>query len=330
MPTPALSILLLFVGAVALLLLFLWRARRRNRALLATIGVVVLPGVTSEQLGNSRDITVYLPPTYAAQPQQRYPVLYVNDGQDMAALQLRATLAELFSRGKLRPLIAVAIPTNENRLQEYGTAVAPNAQGFGRRAAAYSRFIIEELMPLINSRFRTLNEAGETAFLGASLGGLSAFDVAWSHRSQVGIVGVLSGSFWWRAAETTTDDEPTADRPLSSPPSTGSGQAPLPRSPAPLHPCPRPGQRIAHETVRCSTYRPGFRAWFEAGTRDETSDRDNNGVIDAIQDTLELIEVLEQCGYRLGRDLAYVEVEGGRHDYETWASVLPDFLQWAF
>ncbi|MEZ4518366.1 MAG: hypothetical protein R3C44_16610 [Chloroflexota bacterium] len=41
---------------------------------------------------------------------------------------------------------------------------------------------------------------------------------------------------------------------------------------------------------------PDLRFWFEAGTRDETSDRDNNGVIDAIQDTTELIDETDCSG----------------------------------
>jgi hypothetical protein len=53
-------------------------------------------------------------------------------------------------------------------------------------------------------------------------------------------------------------------------------------------------------------------------------------VIDAIQDTLELIEALEESGYRRGQDVEYVEVSGGRHEYETWAKCLDDFLEWVF
>jgi iron(III)-enterobactin esterase len=82
--------------------------------------------------------------------------------------------------------------------------------------------------------------------------------------------------------------------------------------------------------VRQSTHRPGFRAWFQAGTLDEQDDRDQNGVIDAIQDTLELIDELTTLGYVRGQDVFYHEVKGGRHHYDTWAAVLPVFLTWAF
>jgi enterochelin esterase-like enzyme len=176
--------------------------------------------------------------------------------------------------------------------------VTANAQGLGTKAQAYARFVVEELMPVVNREFRTLTGAPNTAILGASLGGLSAFDLAWNYPDLFGITGVFSGSFWWRAGE---EDEMVT-----------------------------PGALIAHEMVRTGTYRQGFRAWFQCGALDEAADRDQNGVIDAIQDTLELMDALEQLGYERGQDIVYVEVRGGRHNYRTWAGVLPDFLRWAF
>jgi enterochelin esterase-like enzyme len=288
------TLLLVALLAAALCIFALW-GRTRRRRLLATVETVILRDVASAHLGNARDVVVFLPPGYRRAAGRDYSVLYLNDGQDREALGLRETLARLSARGALRPVIVVAVPTNEHRLDEYGTAAAPNAQGLGARAAAYERFMIEELMPLVAGRFRVRTPA---AFLGASLGGLSAFDIVWRNPDLFDRIGVFSGSFWWRAAADATNVPPN--------------------------------ERIAHAMVRASDYRPGFRAWFQAGTRDEVEDRDGDGVIDAIQDTLELIDELERLGYERGRDLAYVQTEGGRHDWETWARVLPDFLMWAF
>jgi predicted alpha/beta superfamily hydrolase len=69
--------------------------------------------------------------------------------------------------------------------------------------------------------------------------------------------------------------------------------------------------------------------WFQAGTRDETADRDGNGVIDAIQDTTELIDELVKKGFRRGEDVVYHELPGGEHHESTWARALPEFLRWA-
>jgi enterochelin esterase-like enzyme len=282
--------------AVPIIVLVWWRWWRFQQRL-AAVRVVELPSAPSIMAG-TRPVWVYLPPLYAADPDECYPLLLVNDGQDRQALNLHETLAELSLKGEIRPIIVAAIPTDENRLQEYGTAIAPNAQGLGEQAGVYTSYILDELLPLLESEFRVSAENQSVAFLGASLGGLSAFDIAWNDRDRFGIAGILSGSFWWRSAPDAT----------VVPPDT----------------------LIMHEQVRQSEKVSGFRAWFEAGTRDERSDRDNNGVIDAIQDTQELIDELETIGYVRGEEVVYVEVDGGRHDYDTWAAVLPDFLRWAY
>lgn len=283
----------LTAALAGLVIVATWLARRAHRRLLATVSLVTLP-VTSSHLGNQREVVILLPPGYAASRDRAYRVLYIHDGQDREALRLHETLARLQARRAIAPVIVVAVPTNDERLREYGTAVAPNAQGLGNRAGDYALFITEELQPLIEERFRI---CGRAIILGASLGGLSAFDVAWNHPGHFAAVGVMSGSFWWRAA----DDETAVT----------------------------PGRRIAHEMVRGAAEIPDLQFWFQAGTRDETSDRDGNGVIDAIQDTMELMDELAARGYVAGRDMVYVVVAGGRHNYATWAAVLPEFLQWA-
>jgi enterochelin esterase-like enzyme len=271
----------------------IWGKRKRQR-LLSTIEVITLSEVAATQLGNQREIKIYLPPRYRTREDERFDVLYINDGQECEALGLRDTLARLTAAGRIRPLIAVAVPTNDNRLHEYGTAIAMNKLGLGLLAPAYTHFFVEELMPLIERTFRTRPGAG---LLGVSLGGLSAFDIAWNNPERFAAVGILSGSFWWRAG----DEEVRIDA----------------------------GRRIAHSLARRATARPPFRLFFQAGTRDEVNDRDGNGVIDAIQDTLELIAELQAIGCG-PEQVTYVEVPGGRHDFETWARVLPVFLEWAF
>jgi enterochelin esterase-like enzyme len=133
--------------------------------------------------------------------------------------------------------------------------------------------------------------------MGASLGGLAAFDIGWQHANQFGAIGVFSGSFWWRS------DDSSVEAKVAS--------------------------RIVHAMVRERGRRTGLRFWFEAGLYDETADRDGDGVIDAIQDTTELIEELVRCGHRRGHDLVYREVPGD-HSPATWAEYLPEFLTWAF
>lgn len=292
------ELLLGLTAVFTLIFILIWHNRRRYGRFLATVPELVQT-IRSDHLGQERTIYIYLPPKPARSTKpRRFETLYLNDGQDREALRLRETLARLYARGEIRPFIVVAIPTDEKRLHEYGTAVSPNAQGLGELAGAYGRFITTELIPHIERHFPTQTTPQSRTFLGASLGGLSAFDIVWHHPDLFLNVGVFSGSFWWRAPAAVENEAVTANR------------------------------RLAHDMVRHSRYRPGFRAWFEAATRDETADRDNNGVIDAIQDTLELIDELEKLGYRRGHDLIYHEVLGGQHNYATWSKVLPIFLRW--
>lgn len=262
------------------------------------VTVDVLKEFPSAALGNTRTVRVFLPPGYAQSPERRYPVLYLNDGQDSAFLRVQPTLETLYAEGAIVPLIVVAVAASADRLNEYGTASTTNAQQQGARAGAYTTFMLDEVLPAINSRYRTATGPQSTAIAGMSLGGLSAFDLAWNHPDTFGVAGAFSGSFWWRTSDGT--------------------------------PAQRQESRIAHALVRQGQFHPGQRFWFQAGTRDETSDRDGNGVIDAVQDTTELIDELTARGYQRERDVAYLQVEGGEHTVGTWANAMPAFLRWAF
>ena len=161
----------------------------------------------SKQLHNQRAVNIFLPPDYDSHPERSYKVLYVNDGQDMPAVNMAETLATLITQHEIDPLIVVAIHATRDRLQEYGTAGISNARGLGKKARKYSFFMLDEVLPYINRRYRTLTGPINTAVMGWSLGGLMAFDLAWNHPDVFGAVGVFSGSFWWR-----TDDADTHKR----------------------------------------------------------------------------------------------------------------------
>ncbi|MEO8635645.1 MAG: alpha/beta hydrolase-fold protein [Gemmatimonadales bacterium] len=285
----------------------LWRNSRRvltaavSAPALALTGrdqvlVERLPPFESRVLGESRTIDVFLPRDYATATSASYPVLYANDGQDMQAVELAATLDSLQRIGAMRPVLVVAIHATA-RLQDYGTAGTPNAQGLGTRAALYERFLLEELMPAIEAHYRVAHGPTQTAVMGWSLGALSAMDLAWRHPDRVGSVGAFSGAFWWR-----TNDTDVAARQSS---------------------------RIMHRLIRETAGHPPLRFWFETGLQDESADRDADGVIDAIQDTEELVLELTAHGYKRGPDLVHLTVTG-RHDLPTWQRMLPEFLLWAF
>lgn len=242
----------------------------------------------------SRDVSCSL---FIPEAEGPFSLLVLNDGQEAEALNLLDTLERLYTQYKIKPVVIAAVHAGADRLQEYGTAGQPDFKGRGLKADAYSSFVIKELLPLIRE------EAGVTAFeikaiAGFSLGGLSALDIAWNNSAYFDKAGIFSGSLWWRRKdlhEGYTDDD-----------------------------------RIMHRIVRESAEKPELKFWFQTGTSDEKADRNKNGIIDSIDDTVDLIRDLEHKGYIRPADIAYLEMVGGEHHITTWAKAFPKFLCWAF
>ncbi len=262
------------------------------------ITVVADDSLVSVPLNRLVHLTVMLPPTYLANG-PRLPVLYLNDGQDIPRLNLAHILDSLYNTQTIKPFVVVAMHANADRIQEYGTAARPDYMNRGSKAHAYTDFVLTELLPYIHGHYRVTDNPAQTAIAGFSLGGLSAFDIGFHHPDRFSGVGVFSGSFWWRTKKFSQAYDDDTDR-------------------------------IMHGLIRESTAKPNVRFWLQTGTRDETSDRNNNGVIDSIDDTLDIITELTNKGYAHPGDIRYVEVPGGEHNQRTWAAIFPDFLTWAF
>lgn len=241
------------------------------------------------------EVRVFLPPGGV---HSDTPLLIALDGQSMAAWKLAETIQRLAVANEITPPLVVAIAATADRIEEYGLARTLDYAGRGKKAAAFQRRVLEHVIPAVRQRYGLKADPARTAIMGASLGGLSAFDLAWAHPDVFGTVGVFSGSLWWRGED---GDWRAAQR-----------------------------SRLAHRLVRETAAKPALRLWFEAGTADETDDRDGNGVIDAIQDTTELIDELTAKGFRRDVDVTYHEIAGGQHHESTWAEALPVFLKWAF
>jgi len=224
-------------------------------------------------------------------------LLLLNDGQEASDLKLKEMLEDLYDRNCINPVLVVAVHAGDERQQEYGTAGKPDFKKRGSKATLYNDFVKSELLPSIK-KYTGIEHFGTTAFAGFSLGGLSAFDISWNNPGLFNKTGVFSGSFWWRSrdlAKGYTDAD-----------------------------------RIMHGIVRNTVQKPGLKIWLQTGTKDETSDRNKNGIIDSIDDTVDLIKELEQKGFQRPDDIQYLEMVGGSHNTETWARAMPKFLTWAF
>ncbi|KQS27142.1 esterase family protein [Dyadobacter sp. Leaf189] len=237
-------------------------------------------------------ISVLLPAGYDATMQ--YPLLLFNDGQDFGSLRLVEIVGELHSSGLIKPMVVAGIHANERRIYEYGTASKSDYAGRGSEAGQTTSFVTNELLPFLQQHYQV--RPSGNAYAGCSLGGLMALDVALHFPALFPLTGVFSGALWWRQK------------------AIGEGY--------------QDSDRIMHAQIRDLGEKPALKCWFQCGSQDEHDDRDGDGVIDSIQDTLECIAALERKGLVWNQDVFYTELPEGRHDQDTWSKMMPEFLKW--
>lgn len=155
------------------------------------------------QLNRNRQIRIYLPPGYASSS-ERYPVLYMHDGQNLfdkatsfsGEWGLDETLNQLTEAGKTAGVIVVGIDNGGDfRIAEYSPW--KNKAHGGGEGAAYLQFIVETLKPYIDQRYRTLPQQQHTGLAGSSLGGLISLYGAVTYPNVFGKIGVFSPAFWF-------------------------------------------------------------------------------------------------------------------------------------
>jgi enterochelin esterase-like enzyme len=154
----------------------------------------------SEILGNERTVTVYLPPGYR-RSKRRYPVLYMQDGQNIFDAATAAfgiewcvdeTAESLIERRRIEPLIVVGIDNTPDRKIEYSAPIGRNRG----HADSYGRFLVEELKPFIDRTYRTSRDG--TAIAGSSLGANVALYVASRYPQLFTGCAAFSPAIWWQ------------------------------------------------------------------------------------------------------------------------------------
>jgi enterochelin esterase-like enzyme len=272
-------------------------------------------------------VAVYLPPDYS-RTRRRYPVLYANDGQDMAAVGLQPTLARLYRTHAVEPIIVVAIAMLADRASAYGLSDRAASRSLvggspigpiGMRAQDYSAWVASALVPYVDAHYRTRKSARERTMLGWSLGALNAFNLGWQYPDVFGRIGAFSPSFWLSADRTSATTVQHT--------------------------------RLAQAMVDGGGKRAGLKMWFAVGTAEETKDRDGDGINDTVDDVQDLLEGyrgadgfhargLKQLGYSVDMDYAkhpsrladasLFQLQGGVHNQASWKQMLPPFLLWAY
>ena len=167
----------------------------------------ILRDFRSRVLGNTRHVFVYLPPGYDQSPHRRYPVLYMQDGQNLfdpglsfirgQDWRLDETAQWLIETGQIEPLMIVGVDhAGVGRAAEFAPTHDAR-RGEGGRADAYGVMLTTELKPWIDARYRTRPDAASTGLGGSSMGGLVSLFLALTRADTFGRAAVMSPSLWW-------------------------------------------------------------------------------------------------------------------------------------
>jgi predicted alpha/beta superfamily hydrolase len=254
--------------------------------------IVVRERLWSTQLKNARPLFVYLPPSYAQRPDRRYPVLYMQDGQNLfdvttsysSEWRVDETMQRLSREGI--EAIVVGIPNaGGQRIAEYSPFTDPY-HGAGR-ADRYLAFLADTIKPLIDQDFRTLPGREHTGILGSSMGGLVSLYAFFRCPHLFSFAGVMSPSLWL------------------------AGEA-------------------IFSFVESAAFNPG-RLYMDVGTRElggsqtERSARSRSRRYYA--SVRRMKRLLVRKGYRLRHNLLVVEEPEAGHNEDAWASRLPNALR---
>jgi predicted alpha/beta superfamily hydrolase len=246
----------------------------------------------SDVLGNRRDVLVYLPPGYQRFGRQRYPVLYLHDGQNVfdAATSFAGvewgvdeTAQRLIAQKLIEPLIIVAIANmGEDRIHEYAPTrgvidvKAKRKKRSRGLAREYGKFLIEEVKPYIDKKYRTKRAAEFTGLGGSSLGGLVTLAIGILFPDFFKQLMVMSPSIWW-------DDF------------------------------------AIYRLVDLIEEKPPLKIWLDTGTNEP-----------GWEQARELRDRLVEKGWKLQNDLHYMEMEGADHSEAAWGLRVGPALRFLF
>ena len=149
---------------------------------------------------------IYTPPNYDTNSKTRYPVLYLQHGggEDETGWirqgHANFILDNLIASGKAKPMLIVmdsgyALKPNEAAPQPPG---ASDPKTFAERvtamASSFESVMVHELIPMIDSTYRTLPDREHRAMAGLSMGGMETFHVTFNNLDKFSYIGGFSGA----------------------------------------------------------------------------------------------------------------------------------------
>ena len=257
----------------------------------------LLKNFHSTLLNNDRTLILFLPPGYDKHPDTRYPVLYMQDGQNLfdestsfAGVEWRMDEAaqKLIGDDDVIPFIIVGIYNSPDRTAEFtpppmATATSP------ARGDLYARFLVEGIKPYIDKTYRTQPDRAHTLIGGASMGGLISLYTAQTHPDIFGQIVVLSP--WLRLNDTKLLSFWLGD-----------------------------GHWLHNERI-----------YGDMGTAPANNGANYpGGAPAAIADSNEFAAALTSAGLQSDKDFTFHPIEGGQQDEASFQSEIESVLKWVF
>jgi enterochelin esterase-like enzyme len=234
--------------------------------------------------GPQRSLVVYLPPDYEKNKEQKYPVLYLQDGQNLfdeatsyqgIEWKLDEAAQKLSANGRMKPAILVGVYNAPTRDIEYTPPLAGLASDKAK-GNRYVEMLVKEVKPFIDQRYRTMPDRDNTSVGGGSLGGLAALYAAKTHNDVFG--GVIALSPWLRLGETP----------------------------------------VVKDLVGDGAWLKRTKLFIDMGT--DAGHNYPGGAEKAIPDAQALLVAIETAGVPQGERFQYREIEGGKHNEASWAT----------
>lgn len=239
-----------------------------------------------------RMLRVWLPPGYdePVNAQRHYPVLYLNDGQNLfdeatsfaGEWHADAAADRLIKESAIPPVILVGIDNaTRERMREYVPYRSLHPHMLRVRGKHYPDFLAKEVMPFISRTYRIAGGPENTGLGGSSLGGLIALYTAIARPGLIGRLMVESPSLWVA------------------------------------------GRKVIADAWRTSNW--PSRVYLGAGTKESGKDDHSARLVRDVRD----LERAMRCNLGEDR-LKVVIDEGAPHSESAWARRFPDALRFLF
>ncbi|MBN1154186.1 T9SS type A sorting domain-containing protein [candidate division KSB1 bacterium] len=149
-------------------------------------GTLVEKFIYSTHLRNNRKVRIYLPAEYDENPEKSYPVLLAHDGSEYLSIANANNILDyLIAHDRIVPIIGVFVPP-VNRNEEYAFSQKDD----------YMQYILEEVMTMIDTTYRTERDPSLRAMTGISFGGLISTYICYHHPEQFGLCAPCSPAYW--------------------------------------------------------------------------------------------------------------------------------------